>query len=334
MSTLSRNPVLLLAAASLLAGGPARANDSEAAVGIGGLTLKQSRDISLDYEDLFLSIDEVRITYRFTNHAKRPVDTLIAFPLPPLDANNWYRDWSALDFRTTVGGKPVTLSSVDVAMVNGRDVTALLRKRGWDMAEALDPESHRFFDGLSRPQVDAAVRDGLVRREGDSIMPLWIVQRHITRTQRFPAGKTITVTHRYKPMNGGSVGGALDPQIRAGKDGTAAHYRSTYCTDDAFLSGFDRRLVAAKRPDGSYAAYYSELWLDYVLKSGANWKGPIRDFRLVVDKGAPDNLVSFCMDGVRKISPTQFEVRKRNFEPKKDLSILIVQWHKALQDVE
>jgi hypothetical protein len=42
-----------------------------------------------------------------------------------------------------------------------------------------------------------------------------------------------------------------------------------------------------------------------------------------VDKGAPENLLSFCMDGVKKISPTQFEVRKTNFEPAKDLDILI-----------
>ena len=31
---------------------------------------------------------------------------------------------------------------------------------------------------------------------------------------------------------------------------------------------------------------------------------------LVVDKGQPGNLVSFCMDGVTKISPSRFEVRK------------------------
>ena len=38
----------------------------------------------------------------------------------------------------------------------------------------------------------------------------------------------------------------------------------------------------------------------------------------------PDYMVSFCMDGVKKISPTQLEVRKTNFEPKGDLDILFV----------
>lgn len=56
-------------------------------------------------------------------------------------------------------------------------------------------------------------------------------------------------------------------------------------------------------------------------------RGPIRDFRLVIDKGKAGSLVSFCMDGVRKISPTQFEVRKTNFEPRRDLPVLIAEFH-------
>jgi hypothetical protein len=43
-----------------------------------------------------------------------------------------------------------------------------------------------------------------------------------------------------------------------------------------------------------------------------------------VDKGDPSNLVSFCADGVKKISATEFEVRKKNFVPSKDLNVLIL----------
>jgi hypothetical protein len=45
---------------------------------------------------------------------------------------------------------------------------------------------------------------------------------------------------------------------------------------------------------------------------------------LVVDKGVPDNLVSFCGEGVRKIGPTRFEIRRRNWRPDRDLKVLIV----------
>ncbi len=318
----------LFAAAILSAAAPVSANDSQAALDIGGLTLQQSANISLDYEDLFISADEVRITYRFTNHGKRDVNTLVAFPLPPQSDPEYNRDFDDLAFRTTVDGKPVTLTAVDVATVNGRNVETLLKKYGWDRDLVNDPESHRFFDELPKATADAAVRDGLLKRIEDGVTPVWAVQRNITRQQRFPAGKTVTVTHRYKPMIGGSVGGGLNREVRLGRDGTAASYAKEYCTDAAFLSAFDRTLAEKQRssPD---AMGYSETWINYVLKSGANWKGPIKDFRLVVDKGAPDKLVSFCMDGVRKISPTQFEVRKKNFEPTRDLSILVINWLKA-----
>ncbi|WP_374309221.1 DUF4424 family protein [Methylocella sp.] len=54
--------------------------------------------------------------------------------------------------------------------------------------------------------------------------------------------------------------------------------------------------------------------------------GPIGDFRLAVDKGKADSLVSFCAEGVRKISPTQFEVRRKDYTPDAGLDILILDW--------
>ena len=52
----------------------------------------------------------------------------------------------------------------------------------------------------------------------------------------------------------------------------------------------------------------------------------IKDFRMVVDKGKADSLVSFCAEGVKKISRTQFEVRKTDFEPVQDVDVLVVGW--------
>jgi hypothetical protein len=63
----------------------------------------------------------------------------------------------------------------------------------------------------------------------------------------------------------------------------------------------------------------------YILKTGRNWKGPIGKFKLTVDKGSPANLVSFCADGVKKTSPTTFTVEKTNWEPDRDLSVLVLQ---------
>ena len=48
-----------------------------------------------------------------------------------------------------------------------------------------------------------------------------------------------------------------------------------------------------------------EQRLDYVLTTGGNWAlGTIGDFKLTIDKGDPENLVSFCGENVKKTGPT------------------------------
>jgi hypothetical protein len=44
----------------------------------------------------------------------------------------------------------------------------------------------------------------------------------------------------------------------------------------------------------------------------------------VVDKGAPANLVSFCGECVKKIAPTRFEMRKTDYTPDGNFSVLIL----------
>jgi Domain of unknown function (DUF4424) len=90
-----------------------------------------------------------------------------------------------------------------------------------------------------------------------------------------------------------------------------------YCIDRDFVRSAQQMEKARHRTWG-------EKWISYILTTGGNWAGPIGEFRLVVDKGDPSNLVSFCADGVKKISATEFEVRKKNFVPSKDVNVLIL----------
>jgi iron-sulfur cluster assembly protein len=106
---------------------------------------------------------------------------------------------------------------------------------------------------------------------------------------------------------------------RNGEYGRAA--QAEYCTDRAFLAALDRMSARAEREQANYPM---EQRIRYILTTGGNWRSPIGDFRMVVDKGRAENLVSFCGQGVRGISPTQFEVRHRNWRPDRDLAVLIV----------
>ena len=73
-------------------------------------------------------------------------------------------------------------------------------------------------------------------------------------------------------------------------------YKTTYCAGDDFLKLVD----GLESSDKARRARIVERRINYVLKSGANWAGPIKDFHLVVDKGQPDRIVSFCGQGISK----------------------------------
>jgi hypothetical protein len=325
-----------LAAALMLAPwhSPARANDAIAEIALGGLVLKNSEQISLDKEDLYLSADEVRVDYLFTNTGSEDIEALVAFPLPDQDLSDFdanVQDFrTALNFETAVDGAPVDYDIVVQAIVNDEDVTAGLAAFGFDPYTPRDWDSYdTALKALAPEQMDDAVNRGFFERdasnpESPAYYPRWKVRTIVTRTQLFPAGRTIAVSHRYKPVAGGSVGGALDRQYR--NDGWSKEHAADFCIEDSWFATFDKAL--AKRATDANPSPYTEVWLGYVLSTGASWKGPIGDFRLVVDKGKPENLVSFCADGVNKIAPTQFEVRKTDFEPLEDLKILIVEWYK------
>lgn len=310
---------------------PISANDSEAEIAIGGLVLKQSDAIRLDSEDLYISADRIVVKYRFTNISDQDVETLVSFPLPPQPErypdgmlSDMAADWSGLNFVTKVNGEQVPLQVMDQAEANGKPIDDLLIARGWPRFWYEDDAINDKIAALSPYELADLERKGVLRynREYSAYFPNWQVVTHVTRTQVFPAGATISVEHSYNPDIGGSVGGSLYPTVRQEMPEILNEYKAAYCVDDHFLAGFDKRVMTASE-DERWG--FSETWIGYILKSGANWSGPIADFRLVVDKGQPGNLVSFCMDGeVTKISPTQFEVRRTNFEPTRDLDILIL----------
>ncbi|MFZ1469716.1 MAG: DUF4424 family protein [Paracoccaceae bacterium] len=70
---------------------------------------------------------------------------------------------------------------------------------------------------------------------------------------------------------------------------------------------------------GGYAAF-----TNYVLRTANSWSGPIGTFRLTLDKGQPDNVISLSIDGIRKTGATTFTVEKANFIPDRDLRIVVI----------
>lgn len=334
---MTRAAACALAFGLLAAVGGALANDSTAELATGGLVFVHNDKVEMRSEDLFVSAGEVRVRYRFFNKTDRDVTVLIAFPLPEIRAEQEVAlalpsddPVNALDFSTLVNGRPVQTQVEQRAMAAGIDRTQYLRDLGLPLAPHLGT-TNDALDRLPREKWDELVRLGLAEVEeydvGKGMQPhltaRWALRTTFYWEQVFPAGAETLIEHRYRPSVGESAGTALGGRNAEREDWFKAYERK-YCLDKNFHAAVARARHGASEAHG---APFTEERIDYILRTGANWSGPIGAFRLVVDKGHPDNLVSFCGQGVRKISPTQFEMVKKNYRPEGNLSVLILKKH-------
>lgn len=318
-----------------LAPTPLTANDSVGHLAAGGLVFGRTDAIEMRTEDLHISTSEVRVRYTFHNRTDQDVTTIVAFPLPdaqaPSEENNVVvpapdDPANFMGFQTKVDGKVVDMEVEQKAIAIGIDRTSALGRLALPVSPLAPGLSERLATlpettlDLLRTQgiVDFEILDagtGLKRH----VRPLWSVRTIYYWTQIFPAGRDLIVEHRYKPSVGGSAQTSVGAPY-ASKEQTK-EYDDRYCMTDGFVAA---ARALQKQAQSNSSTILTEQRLEYVLTTGANWAGAIRQFRLTVDKGAPENLVSFCMDGVRKLSPTEFAVEKSDFYPTRNLEILIL----------
>ena len=336
MHALSTRAPLSLAAASMLAlvfALPAGANDSTAELRTGGLVLTKTDSIEMRSEDLFISPTLVRVKYRFANTSGQDVTTTVAFPMPDITTNGYDDVLSIpvesadnfLAFSTLVDGKPVKAAVEQKAVKGGVDQTAHLRKLGVPLAPHLGATA-KALDRLPKPAQAELLKKGLaVQNDYDAgngmehhIAAAWTLKTTYFWTQIFPAGRELAVEHRYKPSVGESAGTSWGSNYGPkGKELAAA--RAKYCVDDGFMASIRR----VTKP-GEGAPPFNEARIDYILTSGANWKAPIADFHMTIDKGEAKNLLSFCGTGVKKTGPTTFEVRYADYTPTREVAVLIL----------
>jgi hypothetical protein len=329
----------------VLMAGAALANDGYSEIGIGGLVLKNTDKFSMDSEELFISEKEIRVAYEFSNLTDKDIEASVVFPLPDLVLSDEFESARGLvnfekhlAFQTEVDGKPFPITLEQRAFVGATDISAVLQDVGLPVSADVEDFSGALR-ALPAEKLKRLISAGAIELFKDDngndiplaadhfLMPLWTVKSQMVRAQVFPAGKTLKVKHRYVPVVGSSVQTYFPPPEEIAKmdETDRAEFEreaARYCYDDGFWKAFAKRV---KKEKGNVGFPTN---VSYILASGATWAGPIKDFRLVVDKGRADALVSFCGEGVTKISPTQFEMRKTNFEPKQNLDVMIVNWNR------
>ena len=315
---------LALGIALLVPATGARANDSTAVLESGDLQLTHNPHIRLVSEDLHLSAEEVRVRYLFRNTSDTDIVTIVAFPLPDItvgeDANydvEATETGDFLGFEVTVDGRRIESRLQVRATRFGVDRTELLDRHDIPVLP-FARDFHLRLERLSGEARAALERAGLVDWHssfGANNVPLpsphWTAHTAYYWEQRFPAGKTIEVRHRYRPVTGLGFFNAEIAEDRL--------LNEAYCMD----AGFRRAAAARARKEDGGLLLSREL--HYILTTANNWRGTIGDFRLTIDKGNPDHLVSLCIDNIRKTGPTTFEMRAKDFIPERDLKILLLQ---------
>jgi hypothetical protein len=311
---------------------PACANDTAAELSIGGLQFSRTSAVSMESEALKISADRVSVHYQFKNMTTAPVDLTVAFPLPDIDLSEGENiafpssdPANFVDFQTKIDGNPVNFLINQSAKVGEKDVTKLLLEQQIPLLP-LGAKQFRAQD-LPEPVQNKMADEGLLMPAGTGergrklYEPGWIVKTSVVRQQSFPAGQPVSVEHTYHPIVGSSSDTILRKGLRQNKSmaGEIDRYRREYCITDGFLAELDK--IAGSGQENK--ASIQERRISYVLKTGANWAGPIKSFGLSVD-GGKGHLVSFCHAGLNPKAGSLSEFEAKDFLPSQDLKILIV----------
>lgn len=281
---------LLLRVLTVLAGGllplHAHGNGVTASFAAGGVEFKDSTDIAIAREDLFLSPDEVRVDYVFHSTSDAPRTETIAFPLPRVPADlesspagdalthpdrvsDDIRNY--LDFSIAANDQPITPVLHEFAWLGDKDVSAAIRAAGLPLMPRYE-QWVKATAQLDAMTLQSLVASGLVQVHGTVADPAWEYQAIYEWQQAFAVGDT-TVSVRYRPL----LGWPGDYGIEEFHLGPSA---STACVDDALR----QKIAEVMRSNGAYQV----ARLDYITTSARHWSGPIRKFNLAV--GAPGDM--------------------------------------------
>ena len=292
----------LLCAALLAAGAHTRANDGFGGIGANGLEFAQNDKVAMKSEDLFISLKKIAVSYVFENTSDEDVTGEVIFPLPPVGLQNLKERDS--NFPEDPDRKNLVNFTVEA---NGQNITPNIERRAVRISPSANADDPAGGEAAKIQRlVSAELLDVYNDLQGaDRYSFNWGVSIRYHWNQTFPAGTQISIRHEYENYPPGGIWSWSHPATEDYQRKIAERY----CIDDST----SKALVRCK------AAYQ----IDYILRTANTWKGPVGKFKLTIDKGQPQNVLSLCADGVEKTGPTTFVVEKTDYTPPEDLSILI-----------
>ncbi|MDD2949909.1 MAG: DUF4424 family protein [Sulfuricurvum sp.] len=307
------------------------ANDGFGALDAGGIIIGKTDDIAMQKEVLDISYDKIKVDYEFVNESDKDITETIVFPLPPYyvgDPNPAYIG-TIPDFKVVVNGQPVKFKTKVRAVTDDEnrtetDITQKLRGMGFSDYDIVMAAYN--IKKILQDKADILKKNGLLDQDfvytgGWDIESLW--KNYVTYEwkQTFKAHQKLKVSHTYTPLPSSGMSACyintlLGGDLQSSREGLAKYL----CADAKTLDKLDN----LAKNDRNWQGYPCLRGADisYILRTANTWKDGIRDFHLILRSKTPDETVSSCFSkSIKQTSPTTYEVKLKNFKPKKDLSV-------------
>lgn len=272
--------------------------------------------ISVERQEVQISTYSVRLAYVFKSSARRTVHFRFVMPDMPVDASP---DIAALDesseaaglaadtqpanymdLSIRVDGKPLPLGGNGRALLGGKDVTRQLLDAGVPLLAG--PDGDPAWRRLPPEKQASLEASGLMSDD----TALWTYQADFAWDAALSPGET-RMEVGYVPLSDYWSDINLDDFPEMAPDGSATR---AYCIDGAERRAF----LSGKRP--------YELYTVTHLAPPGGWRGPVRHYRLVVDKKHVTDMVAFCPLEAKKTAPTRFEWTATNYTQDSRIGVL------------
>lgn len=312
---------------------PAYSNDSIVTVAAGGIEYKKSDKISMDQEDLQISINKISITYHFFNHSNKEVEETIAFPLPLAPVLLGGEPYEMTDcnkknrFKLTINGQEFIPECQIKALDNtGKDITNILKQNHITMAV------ENLVGYMDEGELE---RNLILKKQLDNLhlldkngLPIWKTQTTFYWKYKFKPNSTTVITHQYIPYAGHNwlISATGNPPNNINE------VNLNISNTDADLNMLPYFCPSNEAKHDIIEAFKGETTalpvseVEYILTTGANWKNSIKKFNLEIIPPSPTSQILFCWDGkINKLPNGTIQSSIDQFIPKKDLDILFIE---------
>ena len=324
----------------LLWSGFAVAAESTLPLAISGLVVSPSAGATIQFDSADIQIDpsNVNAKYKITNPGISPVPVTLGIQVSDLDFSDPDSSYAIpaadplnfIGLTVKIDGKQSSFAFSQSALLEGRDITGVLRANKLALVPIGTFQNDILAmlpDSRQKLQDNRVIVENGADAQGNPVFsPTWTLRTSATRRITLAPGQTISVDLRYRTSVGFSLDTPLRQPLRNDKALAALvqMHKTDYCVDDGFLSGLDKILIQPAAPAAeANTAKLRERSISFVMQP-KTLQGPYKDFRLVVDKGRVDRVVSFCLNNLKRISPTAFEMRVPDYQPEGELKVLLI----------